>query len=302
MDRFGRRIKGPQSAGANPGPASYGRGGEAPTTTDANLVLGRLGHSLVDGEIQLDRALAERAIEEAIGRPLRLDVEEAAAAMVEVANAKMADALRLVSVRKGYDPREFVLVAFGGAGGLHAAQLARELAIPRVIVPPAPGLLSAMGCLLVDVRHDLSAMFLRAADDASVAELEGAFLALESEARARLEKEGVVSDDMQLTRTIDMRYAGQWRSIPVTVDAPLSKIGPVLATVSRRTRTRARVPQPRRRGRDLPHQRSRRRRDCEAPGRRGTSQQEPIDSDGAHVETRALRARTGVGRIPRVPA
>jgi N-methylhydantoinase A len=228
IDSGGALRSGPQSAGANPGPAAYGRGGEAPTTTDANLVLGRLGDSLVDGEIELDRAQAERAIEAAIGGPLGLGVEEAAAAMVEVANAKMADALRLVSVRKGYDPREFVLVAFGGAGGLHAARLAHELAIPRVIVPPSPGLLSAMGCLLVDVRHDLSAMFFRAADDASVSELEAAFLALEAEAQARLEKEGVALDDMQLTRTIDMRYAGQWRSIAVVVDAPLSKMQPVL--------------------------------------------------------------------------
>jgi N-methylhydantoinase A len=140
----------------------------------------------------------------------------------------MADALRLVSVRKGYDPREFVLVAFGGAGGLHAAQLAHELAMPRVIVPPSPGLLSALGCLLVDVRHDLSAMFLGVADDASVPGLEAAFLALEAEARDRLEKEGVAQDDMQLTRTIDMRYSGQWRAIAVGVDAPLVEMRPIL--------------------------------------------------------------------------
>ena len=159
IDEAGSLRNGPQSAGADPGPAAYGRGGDDPTNTDANLVLGRLGDELIGGAMTLDRSAAERAIRTKVADPLGLDTAAAASAIIQVANANMADAVRLISVRRGYDPREFALVVFGGAGALHGAALARELAIPTVIVPPNPGITSALGCLLVDIRHDLATMF-----------------------------------------------------------------------------------------------------------------------------------------------
>jgi N-methylhydantoinase A len=224
IDEAGSLRNGPQSAGADPGPAGYGMGGEEPTNTDANLVLGRLGDRLIGGEMTLERELSERAIRERIGEPLGLDAADAASAIIEVANANMADAVRLMSIRKGYDPREFALVVFGGAGPLHGADLARELGIPTVIVPPNPGVTSALGCLLVDVRHDFSEMYGGRADEIDPEEVEEAFGRLESEARERLEAEGVAADRMTLRRAIDMRYVGQWRSLPIEVEGPLRSL------------------------------------------------------------------------------
>jgi N-methylhydantoinase A len=140
--------------------------------------------------------------------------------VIQVANANMADAVRLISIRRGYDPREFCLVAFGGAGPLHGAALAEELAIPTVLVPPSPGITSALGCLLVDVRHDLSAMFLAHADKVDLDALEAEFAKLEAEARERLAVEGVPDEQMTIHRLVDMRYLGQWRSLTVEVSAP----------------------------------------------------------------------------------
>jgi N-methylhydantoinase A len=127
----------------------------------------------------------------------------------------MADAVRLISIRRGYDPRDFALVAFGGAGGLHGADVARELSIPHVIVPPNPGVTSALGCLLVDIRHDLSTMFAKLASEADEGDLEEAFASLEAEAVARLRVERVADENIVLRRTASMRYAGQWRSLSV---------------------------------------------------------------------------------------
>jgi N-methylhydantoinase A len=221
IDEAGSLRNGPQSAGADPGPAAYGRGGQNPTNTDANLYLGRLGDQLIGGAMELDRVAAERAIRAKIADPLGLDVTAAASAIIQVANANMADAVRLISIRRGYDPREFALVVFGGAGALHGAALARELTIPTVLVPPNPGITSALGCLLVDVRHDLATMFLGQADSVDVDEVESEFGELEVEARERLSAEGVPEEQMSLRRFIDMRYLGQWRSMAVPVEAPL---------------------------------------------------------------------------------
>jgi N-methylhydantoinase A len=220
IDEAGSLRDGPQSAGANPGPACYGRGNDRPTNTDANLVLGRLGNRLIGGAMILDRAAAERAIDEHVARPLGLGAVEAADAIIQVANANMADAVRLISIRRGYDPREFCLVAFGGAGPLHGAALAEELSIPTVLVPPNPGITSALGCLLVDVRHDLSAMFLGHADTVDRNALEAEFAKLEAEGRERLAAEGVPDEQMSVQRLVDMRYLGQWRSLTVPVSAP----------------------------------------------------------------------------------
>jgi len=217
IDAAGSLRNGPQSAGSNPGPAAYGQGGTEPTNTDANLVLGRLGSRLVGGGMELDRGAAEEAIRKQVAEPLGLDLHKAARAIIEVANANMANAVRLISLQRGYDPREFALVAFGGAGALHGAAIAAELGIPTVLVPPRPGAWSALGCLMVDIRHDLSEMFLVAAADADPQELESAFARMEDKGRTLLEGEGVTPDDVRLERSIAMRYLGQWRSMEVVV-------------------------------------------------------------------------------------
>ena len=153
-----------------------------------------------------------------------MDIESAAKAIISVANANMADAIRLVSIMRGHDPRDFALVAFGGAGALHGAALAKDLSIPAVIVPPHPGVTSAMGCLLVDIQHDLLTTYIVDVANADEADIERAFIALEQEARERLSKEGVSEADVVLKRTIDMRYHGQWRSLSVPVSAPFADI------------------------------------------------------------------------------
>ncbi|MGE3772870.1 MAG: hydantoinase/oxoprolinase family protein, partial [Gammaproteobacteria bacterium] len=203
IDEAGSLHNGPQSAGAEPGPACYGRGGERPTNTDANLVLGRLGAHLAGGGVSLDVAAAERAIGAHVGEPLGLSLIAAAKAILSVANANMADAVRVISIRRGYDPRDFALVAFGGAGALHGVALAKELSIPVVIVPPHPGVTSALGCLLVDIRHDLATTYLIPAERADPTKIEAEFRALEREAVARLTAESVAPADMLLKRSID---------------------------------------------------------------------------------------------------
>jgi N-methylhydantoinase A len=140
----------------------------------------------------------------------------------------MADAVRLISIRRGYDPREFVLVVFGGAGPLHGVDLARELSIPTVLVPPHPGITSALGCLLVDIQHDLSIMFLGRADAVAPADVEAEFQNLEKEAHERLRIEGVAPEDMQLLRHIDMRYVGQWRSMSISTSGQVTDLAPIV--------------------------------------------------------------------------
>lgn len=217
IDIAGALRNGPQSAGADPGPACYERGGTEPTNTDANLALNRLGTVLAGGALELNRDKATRVIAERVGQPLSLETAEAAQAVIKVANANMADAVRLVSIRRGLDPRDFALIAFGGAGALHGAEVAKELGIPAVVVPPNPGVTSAMGCLLVDIQHDLSMMYTAVADSADLEDLDRQFRSLEDEAVDRLRHEGVVDADMVLQRGISMRYQGQWRSLQVAM-------------------------------------------------------------------------------------
>jgi len=217
IDIAGSLRNGPQSAGADPGPACYDTGGDQPTNSDANVVLNRLGTSLAGGVKKLNKDLAAQSIKAIIGDPLNMPLAEAAHAVIQVANANMADAVRLVSIRRGHDPRDFALVAFGGAGALHGAEVARELNIPTVIIPPNPGVASALGCLLVDIRHDLSSMFTGIAADADTDALEGMYTSLESEAMARLRQERVADENALLQRQISMRYLGQWRSLSVSI-------------------------------------------------------------------------------------
>jgi N-methylhydantoinase A len=221
-DEGGSLRNGPQSAGADPGPACYKNGNEVATNTDANMVLGRLGTSLAGGKITRDPALAEDAVRTTVAEPFNMELHEAAEAIVRVANANMANAVRLLSISRGYDPRDFALCAFGGAGALHGAAVARELSIPTVIVPPNPGVTSALGCLLVDIQHDFSDSFMRAAESTDPADLEAAFQRIEDEARAQLTREGVEAKDMMLQRTVEMMYQGQWRSLEVSAPSKIT--------------------------------------------------------------------------------
>ena len=230
IDEAGSLRNGPQSAGATPGPACYGQGGKSPTNTDAHVVLGRLGDDLLGGAMRLDPTKAEAALRRAIATRLDISVEDAAQAVIEVANANMADAVRLVSIQRGYDPRDFALVVVGGAGPLHGIDLARELSVPSVLVPPNPGISSALGCLLVDIRHDLSSMLLGRGAEVDLAEVEGRFRDLEDEARTRLLEEGVAQDAMRFERTVDMRYRGQWRSLGVAVSRPVTTLDDAVAS------------------------------------------------------------------------
>lgn len=223
IDEGGSLRNGPQSAGATPGPACYERGGTEPTNSDANLVLGRLGTELLDGQMTLNIEKAQEVVRY-IAEPFGYTEEEAANAIIKVANANMCDALRLISVRRGYDPRDFALVVFGGAGALHGAHLAKEMEIPTVIVPPHPGITSAMGCLLVDVRHDISKTYLVNVKEASLTELEKEYINMEVEAAELLAEEGVADDYIELTRYIDMRYMGQWRSLSIPISRPIGSL------------------------------------------------------------------------------
>jgi N-methylhydantoinase A len=204
LDAGGALRVGPESAGADPGPACYGRG-TAPTVTDANLVLGRLVETeFLGGTMRLDRSRAERALAP-LARRLGWSLEATAAGIVRVANAVMERAVRVITVERGHDPRDFVLVAFGGAGGLHATELARALRIRRVYVPRDPGLLSAWGVLSAEVVRDYSRTLLAVAPPDRV--LRAAFAALERTARRDIRAEGVAHPTVE--RTLDVRYAGQ---------------------------------------------------------------------------------------------
>ena len=226
IDEAGALQVGPRSAGAEPGPICYGRGGTQPTVTDANLVLGRLAPSaLLGGEMQLDAAAARHGVEERIGRPLGLSAEEAALAIVKVAVLKMALAVREVSVARGHDPRDFALVAFGGAGPLHAAEVARELHVPTVIVPNVPGQLSAAGMLVADVKHDYVRTCSRALDRADLAELRGMADELVDTGRRRLEDQGVAPDQMAFPHVLEVRYAGQDFTMPVPAEPDAFEAG-----------------------------------------------------------------------------
>jgi len=219
IGRDGLMKVGPQSAGAVPGPACYGRGGTAPTVTDANLILGALGtKSLLGGRMALDPGLAERAIMDTVGRPLGLDLVTAAAGILKIVNTNMAVDLRLAFQSRGEDPRRFALLAFGGAGPLHAAYLARDLNIPEVFVPPHPGLTSAMGLLQTDVRH----LYLRSAvgllSSYPVAEINGIFAELRRQAMQDVSEEGLDIAALRLTQQLDLRYLHQ--GYHLTVDGP----------------------------------------------------------------------------------
>ena len=229
VDDFGRISVGPDSAGSDPGPACYGRGGERPTVTDANLVLGVYDPEFqLGGEIYPDIDLAARAIERHVGRPLGLSVTEAAVGIVRLVNANMMHALRTVSIERGRDPRDFALVPFGGAGPTHGVHIAEELALRRVVVPPIPGCNSALGILASDVRHDLVATLRARMVRLDPGDLQESLSVMAAEAQRELEQDGVPPRRRTLRASLDMRYAGQAYEINV----PLASLRPDAATLA----------------------------------------------------------------------
>jgi N-methylhydantoinase A/oxoprolinase/acetone carboxylase beta subunit len=211
MVQDGRILRvGPQSAGADPGPAAYGRGGEHATVTDANVVLGRLRPgSFLGGRMALDPDRAREAVRRQVAEPLGLGIEEAALGIVAVAVHNMVDAIETNSVRKGYDPRDFVLVAAGGAGPLVAAEIARTMGIPAVLVPPHPGVTAASGLLASDLRHEVAATGWQELSTLDRDALQARFAELEAEVAARLQAAGFDGGRATLERFADCRYAGQ---------------------------------------------------------------------------------------------
>jgi len=210
IDSGGALRVGPQSAGADPGPVCYGLGGTKPTVTDANAILGRINPSyLLGGEMKLFLDDARRVIEEKIARPLEIDVERAAAGIIAVINANMIRGIRRVSVEKGYDPREFSLVAFGGAGPLHAVELARALNMTKIIIPAYPGIASAFGMLSADVRHDYVQTYIAVSNKVDAKRLQSIYQHMEKQGIHQLSNEGFSDQSIILHRYADLRYVRQ---------------------------------------------------------------------------------------------
>lgn len=214
LDDAGSLKVGPRSAGAEPGPACYGRGGTEPTITDANAALGRFAPSgLLGGEMTLDSDASKRAIAERLALPLEMREVEVASGIIRLAVVTMSAAVRRISIERGHDPRDFVLIVSGGAGPLHASAIARELSIPTVLVPPLPGHFSAWGMLLADIRFDNAQTFIADLETADVEEIEGLFEEMEEAARLRLRQTAPGLDRLVTSRFIDVRYVGQEHTV-----------------------------------------------------------------------------------------
>ena len=227
IDSVGAPHSGPQSAGADPGPACYGKGGVEPTNTDANLTLGCLRPAtFLDGRLQLSRELAQRAIADKFAAPLGMTVLEAASAIIRLSNEHMANGIREATVQRGLDPRRFSLFAFGGAGPMHAVEIARELGMPEVIVPRYPGATSALGLLFSDVRHDLVISWIVHQDHADDWKIADGFGRLQMEALDLLGDDGFSPEECRIEWFVDMRYLGQVRVITLPVG---DGAGPVVA-------------------------------------------------------------------------
>ena len=217
IDPAGALKVGPRSAGAEPGPAAYGRGGSEPTVTDANIIVGRINPEyFLGGSIHLDVARAREAVA-TIARPLGVGIEQAALGIIRIANANMIHLLKLVSVRQGRDPRDFAIVAFGGGGSMHATSLARDMRIPCVIVPPAPAHFSAWGMLVSDLRHDLVQTKLMRTAQMEMTEFSAAWRELEEKMREIFADEHIMPKDVIFARSADMRYLGQEHTVNVPI-------------------------------------------------------------------------------------
>lgn len=207
---------GPESAGADPGPVCYGAGGDEPTVTDAHLALGHLTPNLLDGEIALDRDAALGAIEKKIAGPLGIDVFEAAKGIIDISNNNMMGAIRVVSIERGYDPAKFALVPFGGAGPLHGGFITRLLRMDSAIVPPSPGVLSALGLLVSDLRNEFARTCLQQLPDCDLGALDATYSDLEALAQRWLADEGIPPDGRSTEWTAGIRYRHQGHELTVT--------------------------------------------------------------------------------------
>ena len=222
VDAGGILNVGPESAGSIPGPACYGQGNERPTVTDAHVVLGRIDASRpIGGSRALDAKAAWQAIDVHVATPLGLDVTAAAEAIVRVANARMANAIRLVSIERGHDPRQFALMPFGGGGALHAGALMRELNLMAGLVPPYPGVTSALGCVLADMRYDFIETINTPLDTLDLAALSSAVSRLARDGFSMLDTSGVHFERREVHVALDMLYIGQTHTLNVTVEWPL---------------------------------------------------------------------------------
>ena len=216
IDKGGLLVVGPQSAGAVPGPACYGLGNAQPTVTDANVVLGFINPgALAGGKLAIDRALSEAAIRDHVGEPLKLPLTDAAHGIRAVANAAMARAVRAVTIERGRDPRDLTLMAFGGNGGVHAPDLARQLGIPRVVVPPMSGIFSALGMLASDIEHTALKTVGRRLDLMSVADLRAIKQELQGQVAAQLAGDGYVAERTAFLWEADLRHEGQATELTV---------------------------------------------------------------------------------------
>jgi N-methylhydantoinase A len=220
VDRFGLLQVGPQSAGAKPGPACYGRGGELPTITDCNLVMGHLSEdNFLGGQMRLDRVQARQAVKTNVADPLGIDPVEAAEGIVRVIEVKMEEAIKAISTMRGHDLRDFMLLAFGGAGPVHAGRIARDLGMAGLIVPLYPGVYSAIGLIMSDVKHDYVQSKMQPMSELSPADVNGMFARLEALAAGDLRSDGFLTDHIKIQRALDMRYAGQGYEITMPCDA-----------------------------------------------------------------------------------
>lgn len=218
LDNWDGIHVGPHSAGSEPGPAAYCRGGTDPTVADANIAIGRLHPDrFIGGKMSVDREAARQAIADKVGDKLGLSIEEAAAGIIRIANANMERAVRVSSAERGYDPRDLSLVAFGGAGPLHAAALAKSAGIPTVLVPGAPGVFSAMGMVMADIRHDFVQTRMLKDGNISSDNLSSLYEQLDEQGRAALTRDGASRDKWLLQRTADLRYVGQAYEVNVPV-------------------------------------------------------------------------------------
>jgi N-methylhydantoinase A len=210
IDQVGALKVGPRSAGGHPGPVSYGQGGTEPTVTDANVALGRvIAERFLGGEMPLDVAAARASIERTVANPLGISVNAAAIGIIKIAIAEMSLAVRGVSVARGFDPRDFAMLGFGGAGGLHAAEIARDLHIPTLVIPRVPGHFSAFGMLMADLRHDYVRTYYKPLLDTDFADVSRVFDEMIADGKALLAEEGTAPEAMAVQRFLDIRYVGQ---------------------------------------------------------------------------------------------
>jgi N-methylhydantoinase A len=247
IDSGGHLKVGPRSAGADPGPVCYDHGNDEPTVTDANMVLGTLNPEyLLGGRLRVRRDLAETAIARLAGR-LGLDLTTTAEGILSVVTANMARAIRVISVQRGYDPRDYALIAFGGAGPLHAARLAKELEIGRIVIPRHPGILCAMGLLLTDLKTNFTATSLQRLDRAGLADMQAAFARLDRQCADWFDHQRVAPEKRAVARSVDLRYAGQNYELNIPLpEGPVgaATIDALLAGFNAEHQRRAACPRP----------------------------------------------------------